>query len=158
MKEVFGNIWEYYNGNILCVPTNGYVTFKGYCVMGRGVAYEVKQRCQSIEYLIGDLITKHGNRVFIIDNSTLKASEGDWDVEHYISLVTFPTKHSWKEISDLELIRKSSESLSELANSMPYNIFVLPRPGCGNGGLKWEDVKPVIENILPDNVHVITYK
>lgn len=32
---------------------------------------------------------------------------------------------------------------------------VLPRPGCGNGRLTWEQVKPVIK-FLPDNVWVIS--
>mgnify|MGYP001580901715 CR=1 FL=1 len=61
-------------------------------------------------------------------------------------------------MADLELIKESASQLAVVAGAYSNKTFVLPRPGCGNGGLKWEDVKPVIEPILPDNVHVITLK
>ena len=32
----------------------------------------------------------------------------------------------------------------------------LPRPGCANGGLNWEDVKPHLERILDDRVTIVT--
>jgi hypothetical protein len=34
----------------------------------------------------------------------------------------------------------------------------LPRPGCGNGWLKWEDVKKILSPILKgDQFHIVTY-
>jgi len=48
--------------------------------------------------------------------------------------------------------------LAELTEEHDLGTVVLPRPGCGNGQLDWSDVHPVIAPILPDSVHVITYK
>jgi hypothetical protein len=34
----------------------------------------------------------------------------------------------------------------------------LPRPGCGNGRLNWEDVKKILSPILKsDRFHIVTY-
>jgi len=43
MKEVIGNIWNYYNkGNWIVITTNGTIKKNGEAVMGRGVALEAK--------------------------------------------------------------------------------------------------------------------
>lgn len=45
MKETFGNIWELakpYDG--IVITTNGYVNKRGEAVMGKGIAYQAKQR------------------------------------------------------------------------------------------------------------------
>jgi hypothetical protein len=34
--------------------------------------------------------------------------------------------------------------------------ILLPRPGCGYRGLLWEDIKPLIDPILPNNILVIS--
>ena len=58
---------------------------------------------------------------------------------------------------DIEIIKQSAYQLVELADSNPWNTIVLPRPGCGAGELSWEQVEPVLANILDDRFKVITY-
>lgn len=73
-------------------------------------------------------------------------------------LRSFPVKYWWRGPADLGLIKKSAEGLAKLAALHPDLVYVLPRPGCGRetGQRDWEtEVKPVLEPILPDNVHVI---
>jgi hypothetical protein len=140
MREITGNLWDYYNkrGFAICITTNGALRKDGCGVMGRGCALEAKQRIPGIEKLLGEGITKWGN-VF------------RFAVE---CVAFFPTKHHWMDKADLVLIQKSAEMLAMTAKASPDCNFILPRPGCGNGGLRWEEVKPVIE-FLPDNVWVI---
>jgi hypothetical protein len=79
------------------------------------------------------------------------------------AIISFPTKHHWRENSNIYLIKKSAEELEALIR---YRIqiklwdenvtILLPRPGCGNGGLNWSYVKPVIAPILSDNVTIIS--
>ena len=49
------------------------------------------------------------------------------------------------------------EHLVNLANVMGWQTILCPRFGCGAGELNWEDVKPMIENILDDRFICVTY-
>lgn len=141
MIEVYGNIWDY-SADVICITTNGYVKGNGAAVMGRGVALQAKQRYSGIEFEIGRLVKEAGNHVWLV------SSNGP-------AIITFPVKHKWNEMADMGLIAKSTYQLMDLIKSMNKLLFVLPRPGCGNGQLSWGDVKPIV-SALPDNVHVIT--
>lgn len=135
MKEVYGNVWEY-KADVVCIPTNG-VFNNGRAVMGRGVAEQALIKYPKVATLLGDSLEQYGNHLTPL----------------FADLVAFPTKHHWREQADLDLIKQSATELSAFVD--PELTYVLPRPGCGNGRLSWEQVKPAIEDILPDNVHVI---
>lgn len=137
MIEVTGDLWGYPVA-YRCITTNGFVKKDGSCVMGRGCAKEATERYPGIEFDLGKLITKYGNIV-------MKPRDG---------LYTFPVKHKWWEKADLNLIKQSTAQLFYILQDKVE--CVIPRPGCGNGGLKWDDVKPILKD-LPDNYKVITY-
>lgn len=147
MKEIIGELWDYKleDGYVKCITTNGTIKKNGRGVMGRGCALEAKRRCEAqgfdVSKRLAECVKTRGNVVSWLNTG----------------LLSFPTKYNWWENSDLELIKQSAEQLAIIANNFRDKWYVLPRPGCGNGKLKWEDVKPVIENILPDNVLVITH-
>ncbi len=139
MIEVTGDLWTY-PADYRLITTNGTVKKNGECVMGRGCAFEAKRKYPHLAKDLGELIQAYGNRVWGFPNT---------------NLISFPVKHNWYEKADLELIKRSTKQLEDIAR-LDYGItYVLPRPGCGNGGRKWEEVKPIV-SILPDNVHVIT--
>jgi len=147
MVEVTGNLWNY-PADVRVITTNGTVRADGECVMGRGCAAEAKQKFPALPKLLGLTIEQHGNHVFCMQRAP--------------RLVTFPVKHQWFQKADIALIQRSAEELVELVEEVQSKddtckIIVLPRPGCGNGGLKWEDVKPILEPILDDRFHVITF-
>lgn len=145
MIEVTGNLWTYPAG-VRVITTNGTVKSNGECVMGRGCAAEAKARWPHLPRHLGRHIKAQGNRVFYF-----RAIDGRYD------LATFPVKHHWRERADLDLIAQSVEQLVEAVNSFSTaRVIVLPRPGCGNGGLRWEDVRPVVA-ALDDRFHVITF-
>ena len=128
----------------LCIPTNGYVTREGKATMGAGVALQAKKLYPQCVDILGALLSVNGN---VVQRFWIQPI-----------LVAFPTKHYWKDKSDLELIKKSANGLVELANvSQTIRKFYLPRPGCGLGGLNWEgEVRPLIEPILNNDKFVIT--
>ena len=153
MKVVYGDIWEYPAGYI-CLTTNGDVRKDGAAVMGRGVALQAKERFPGIEFAVGEEIRRCGNVLMVLDFIDWRSSTRE---EHNPRLfVIFPVKHHWREPADLGLIHESAMSLAELAEEHPDKTFILGRPGCGNGGLTWDEVRPVLEGVgLPDNVHII---
>ena len=150
MKEITGELWDYYGkrGYIVCITTNGTLKTNGEAVMGRGCAAQAKARFAGIAKILGDQIQQWGNDVHIVSvtrNGNLSSH-----------LIAFPVKHNWWEKADLELIRKSADALHKWTRDPEFKRmkFVLVRAGCGNGGLRWEDVQPILSN-LPDCVLVI---
>lgn len=144
MKEVKGDIWDYYDkGNWIVITTNGTVKKNGECVMGRGVAREAKQRISWLPKELGRLIKDYGNNVFYFVDARI---------------ISLPTKHNWWEKADTGLIEDGIHQLVIYADTRD-NIIIPPiymvRPGCSNGRLDWKDVKPILEKYLDDRFIVV---
>ena len=146
MREAIGDLWDLArdNGGVILITTNGTIKKNGLGVMGRGVAWQAKTRYPNsdLERRLGDLLRSVGNVPGIL-------------TYQIPPLISFPVKHNWWERADLELIARSARLVAEIAEYID-EPFWLPRPGCGNGGLRWEQVKPVIEPILDDRFIVVT--
>lgn len=136
------NIWDIYEKDkgIICIPVNGFVKNNGCAVMGRGVAKECLNKFPGIDKILGDHIKRFGNVVWI-DKSKL--------------IAFFPTKWHWQDNSDISLIRTSAWQLHLICLLSKHKlIFYLPKPGCGNGKLNWEDVEQIFEN-LSDRIIIV---
>ena len=141
MKEITGDIWPHYNnGAIICITTNGIVTKDGRCVMGRGIAQQAAQRWPTLPHTLGTLIKQNGNHVYRLP----------------YDLFSFPVKHHWKYKADVDLIRRSAEELLCQVNEYGLSRIYMVRPGCGNGGLSWEQVRPLLD-ILDDRFIVVEW-
>lgn len=141
MLEVNGNIWDYTGPNdIICVTTNGIVNKVGRLVMGKGIALEACYKRPDLPQKLGNLVKAFGN----CPNLLLEEK-----------IMSFPTKNHWIDNSDLSLIKRSAQIAQIIAEDNKELKFYLPRPGCGNGNLKWEDVKPVIAEILSDSFTIV---
>mgnify|MGYP003395282736 CR=1 FL=1 len=143
MKNVFGDLWTY-PADWHCVPTNGDTRRDGYAVMGRGCAREAAQYWPAAQKRLGLLLELRGNRVHDL---------GLW-FKHgrYFRLFSFPAKHHWRGIADLQLIERSCEELHAKWATVPNDkpTVVIPRPGCGNGGLLWAEVEPILQRLLTE--------
>lgn len=130
---------KYIEGNIFDSPAQVIVnTVNTVGVMGKGLAKEYKARypemfqlyqqaCKSQKLTIGKLMLWYG--------------EDRW-------ILNFPTKEHWRGKSKIEYIEKG---LNEFCNKcIDYNIssVAFPKLGCGNGGLEWDIVKPLMEKYL----------
>lgn len=143
MRECFGDIWQNHKaGAWICVTTNGIVKADGKAVMGAGIAKDAARRFPDLPAQLAAYLQKFGNRVFMFPK---------------LRIITFPTKHHFHDRSDINLIIKSCRELVEILDKYPdlvSNVW-LPRPGCKNGRLRWDDVREAIEPLLDDRVIVI---
>ncbi len=151
MLEQQMELWDGHSlGGAICITTNGTVKSNNEAVMGRGCALEATQKLPGIQKLLGEFLKTKGNHLCVF--------EGVWTTNgQKMCVITFPVKHNWYEKADIELIKNSACSLAAYCSRNPTIKVFLPRPGCGNGHLDWEtEVKPVIKDLLPDNVIIVS--
>lgn len=145
---------EQVHGNLLEASTEALVnTVNTVGVMGKGIALQFKkafpenfkayeQACKTGEVRPG--------RMFMFDVGKLQNPR-------YI--INFPTKRHWKGKSKLEDIESGLRALVELVGRLGIKSLAIPPLGCGNGGLDWAVVYPMISRafeVLPE-VRVLVY-
>ncbi len=147
MREIRADLWTV-EADLRVISTNPIVNARGQAVMGRGCALQAKRRVPGLEYRFARMLERHGNRVM-----RLAALP---DGSH---LASFPVKTHWKEEAKPALIERSARQLVAIVDkfALRYERVFLPRPGCGNGRLSWEEVRPVLAEILDDRFTVVTF-
>ena len=146
MKQIKENIWnKWKEGHYIVIPTNGYIKTNGCAVMGRGLALQAVKRFPKLPVRLGELLEDCGNNVFAF---------------HDVRIFTFPVKHEWFNAAKLKLIRRSCIQLntyvSQTCRSEIKDLPVyIPRVGCGNGRLKWKDVKPFLLKYLDEDLFAV---
>jgi len=141
MHETVGDIWEYADrGYIIVITTNGSLTRDGRAVVGRGVAKQATHYFPGLAQKLGTLLTEQGSHVFSLG----------------CGIVTFPVEETAWSLPDLHIIARSAEELRLLADRSGWERIVVPRPGCGGGGLAWKDVLPLLAPWFDDRFTVIS--
>ncbi len=126
----------------IAISTNGIIKANGLAVMGAGVAKAAAQRWPDLPARLAAQLRVRGNHV-----SLLKAVAS---LAGPLHLVSFPTKHDWKDDSDPALIVRSAEELKAMADAGDWRRVYAPPFGCGNGRLRWAEVEPLLAPILND--------
>ncbi len=126
------------DGDLLKTPAEALVnTVNTVGVMGKGIALQFKLAypanyaayevaCKREEVQIGKMFVfrRENNPRFIIN---------------------FPTKKHWKGKSKIEDIKSGLKTLIEVVKKENIQSIAVPPLGCGNGGLDWDEVRPLIE-------------
>jgi len=107
--------------------------------MGKGIALQFKQAF-SKNYKAYDKACKLGEvqpgKMFIYETQSLEDPK-------YI--INFPTKRHWREKSRLDDIKIGLQALILDIQRYQIRSIAIPPLGCGLGGLKWSEVKPLIQ-------------
>ncbi len=145
----------YRHGNLLEADAEALVnTVNCVGVMGKGIALQFKQAfpdnfrayaraCRAGEVQLGRMLTVATDRL---------------TNPRYI--INFPTKRHWRGKSRLEDITAGLDALLAEVRRLGIRSIAVPPLGCGNGGLDWAEVRPLIEAALGDlpEVQVFVYE
>src|SRR5690606_16278333 len=69
-------------------------------------------------------------------------------------VINFPTKEHWRQSSKLEYIKEGLKDLVNIVKELDIKSIALPPLGCGNGGLDWQAVRPLIVEAFHPLKHV----
>jgi O-acetyl-ADP-ribose deacetylase (regulator of RNase III) len=146
---------EFKQGNLLDETTEALVnTVNCVGVMGKGIALQFKQAYPEnfkAYKRACDAEAVQPGQMFVFDTSSLLPPR-------YV--INFPTKRHWRGKSCLEDIQAGLKALVQEVHQLGIRSIAIPPLGCGNGGLDWAVVKPLIVDAfahLPD-VKVVIYE
>lgn len=143
---------SYTTGNILESRTKAIVnTVNCEGFMGKGIAYQFKLKypmnnaeyeklCRNKLFNIGDILLHREDNKIILN---------------------FPTKDKWRNNSEYSYIKQGLITLKDKIVENNIESVSIPPLGCGNGGLKWEIVKKLIEDSLveiSEKVDILIYE
>lgn len=138
----------YIKGDIFSSPAKILVnTVNTVGVMGKGVALEFKKRypemfqeyrrlCEEKRLSIGTLMVWRKSDKWVM---------------------LFPTKKHWRYPAKIEYIEAGLKKFAENWDKLGVDSIAFPRLGCGNGGLDWEEVRPMMKRYLekiPMNIYI----
>lgn len=139
----------YIKGDLLNSPAQVLVnTVNTVGVMGKGIALDFKNKYPEM-FKIYQKECDKGN--LEIGKLILWKDDEKW-------VLLFPTKKHWRSPSKIEYIEKGLQKFVHSYEMLGIESIAFPRLGCGNGGLDWDIVKPIMERYLkPLPIHVYIY-
>lgn len=132
-------------GNLLKAEVEALVnTVNTVGVMGKGIALQFKETFPSNFKAYEAAVKRNEVKVGSMFVTELHRMDG----LRYI--INFPTKEHWRSPSKLSYIRDGLQDLRRVIAEKNIQSIALPPLGCGNGGLDWAAVKPLIVEALND--------
>lgn len=144
----------YKEGNLLDAKVEALVnTVNTVGVMGKGIALQFKNEFPENYKAYKDAIAKDE----IITGKVQVVPINQMNGVRYI--INFPTKQHWRSPSKVAWIKEGLKDLREQISNYNIKSIAIPPLGCGNGGLKWETIKPIIYEALAGlDIQAIVYE
>lgn len=112
-------------------------------VMGKGIALQFKEafpaNFKAYIQACKDNKLKPGELLAVRDTNLIYGNK---------LIINFPTKVHWRHPSKYEYIEQGLIALRKLIKNENIKSIAIPPLGCGNGGLDWDKVKPMMEKHL----------
>ncbi|GCC51273.1 phosphatase [Chryseotalea sanaruensis] len=134
---------QYIKGNLLDAKTQALVnTVNTVGVMGKGIALQFKEAFPN-NYRAYIDVCKRGEltpgKLLVVKEPILEGVK---------IIVNFPTKTLWHLKSKYDYIEQGLQELVNVVRQENIKSIAIPPLGCGNGGLKWEKVRGLMEKYL----------
>lgn len=126
-------------GNLLAADVDALVnTVNTVGVAGKGIALQFRQAYPE-NFRSYERAAKRGQ---IKPGQMYVWETGQLNRPHYI--INFPTKRHWRGRSRIADIKVGLQDLSRTIAELRLSSIAIPPLGCGNGGLDWKEVRPLI--------------
>jgi len=133
---------KFRTGNILQSEAEALVnTVNTVGVMGKGIALAYKNEFPENYRIYREAYEKGDLRI-----GKMLLTQTGLLLPRYI--INFPTKKHWREKSNIQYIIEGMHDLVRVIQDENIQSIAIPPLGCGNGGLDWNAVKPIIVNML----------
>lgn len=116
-------------------------------VMGKGIALQFKDEFPHNFKVYAEVCRKgelYPGKLLIVEDISPRYGKK--------TIVNFPTKVHWRNPSQYEYIEIGLTELRRFIEENRVESISIPPLGCGNGGLEWNIVKPMITSAL-DGLH-----
>jgi len=127
-------------GDVLASPAQVVVNPVN-CVgaMGKGIALQVKLKYPGVYREYVNVCRHVGLKPGQLHCRPL--TETQW-------VFNLPTKRHWRDLSRIEDVEAGLRATVINMNKLGFTTIAVPALGCGEGGLKYDDVRPLIIQIL----------
>lgn len=145
----------YLEGNIFESKAEALVnTVNTVGVMGKGIALQFKKMFPG-NYSAYHSASKKNEiqvgKMFVFTDSNISSGEK--------IIINFPTKTDWRKPSEYSYVEEGLKDLISVIDEYKIKSIAIPPLGAGNGGLKWEKVKTLIEKYLANlPVEILVYE
>jgi O-acetyl-ADP-ribose deacetylase (regulator of RNase III) len=120
-------------------------------VMGKGIAAQFREQYPDMFHAYREICAK---KLLEPGKLWLWKAQDRW-------ILNFPTKRHWRYPSKLEWIDAGLKKFVAEYERRGIADISFPRLGCGNGGLYWDEVRPIMEmhlSPLPITIYVHDYE
>lgn len=147
---------KFITGNLLDANTDALVnTVNTVGIMGKGIALQFKERFP-INYKVYAAECKAGKvqvgKMLVVKDNSMNGEK---------LIINFPTKTEWFKKSQYNYIEDGLKDLVSVIKLYQIKSIAIPPLGSGNGGLKWNNVKELMNLYLGkinDEVEIIIYE
>lgn len=146
---------QFIKGNMLEANAEALVnTVNTVGVMGKGIALQFKEAFPNNYKQYAAACKRHEvqpGKLLVVKEQTLNGEK---------IIINFPTKTQWFQKSKYEYVEEGLKALVEVMKEYNIKSIAIPPLGCGNGGLKWDKVKSLMEKYLSpiENVDIQVFE
>jgi O-acetyl-ADP-ribose deacetylase (regulator of RNase III) len=126
-------------------------------VMGKGLAKQFKQFFPTMYYSYVEeckhgTSLKHGGDLWVYsyENTSQMTLWEDLDPNCRSKILCFATKEHWKNKSHYQWIIRGLHEFRRRYKEWGITSVAFPKLGCTNGGLSWNTVKQIMEDVLSE--------
>lgn len=165
MREQRGDLWQLADeaGAWTVVTTNGCLKTDGTLIVGAGVAKSAAARHPTLAAVLGAHVREHGN----VPGAVPAARMLSWPTKPDQHMLDGRAHAGWmcaarvrrpecvREVA--RLVWRNAPLLVALADELELTgPIYTPQPGCGLGGLNWDNVRPHLAGVLDDRFVVVS--